>query len=470
MEVIQEIFNYISNLGSTVVVPIMIILIGLFVRLKPSRAIQAGLTVGVGLIGLNLVLGLITTSIGPVANLFVERFNLNLTTIDTGWASASALAFSTVVGAFIIPFILVINIILLALKATKTINIDIWNYWHYAFSGAVVYLLTDNIAFGFAAAAAHFVYSVIIADRTAAQVQDVMGLPGLSIPQGFAVTEVPVFAALGKLYDLVLPKRDDAEGADTSRIESSKVLTILKNPLFLGFIIGAVLGLAVGYDAPATLGLAMNTAALMFLLPRMVKVLMEGLRPISDQAKAFMSERYKGRQFFIGMDSAILLGHPTTVAVGLLLIPITLVLAMVLPWNTTLPLADLASTAYFVSMAAVLYNGKFGRSLVSGIVMMVIVLSIASFFAPQLTQFALDGGVEMPEGATQITGLSAGNIVALVLYGIGQFSWIGFGITCVLIVVMVIWHRNYLSKQESVEGGASTTEFVDAEQSSYIKK
>lgn len=469
MEAIQGIFTYISNLGSTVVVPIMIILIGLFVRLKPQRALQAGMTVGVGLIGLNLVLGLITTSIGPVANILVEKFGLNLTTIDTGWASASGLAFSTAVGAFIIPFILVVNIVLLALKATKTINIDIWNYWHYAFSGAVVYMLTDNIAFGFAAAAAHFVFSLVMADRTAAQVQDVMGLPGLSIPQGFAVTEVPVFAALGKLYDLVLPKHAADEGADTSRIENSKVLAVLKNPLFLGFIIGAALGIAVGYDVPAVLGLAMNTAALMFLLPRMVKVLMEGLMPISDQTKAFMSERYKGRQFFIGMDSAILLGHPTTVAVGLLLIPITLLLAMVLPWNTTLPLADLASTAYFVSMAAVLYNGRFGRSFVSGVVMMVIVLTIASFFAPQLTQFAMDGGTAMPDGATQITGLSAGNLVALALYGLGELSWIGFGITCVLIVAMVVWHRAYLAKQDAAEGGASTTEFKDAEQSSYLK-
>lgn len=448
----------------------MIALIGLFVRLKPSKAIQAGLTVGVGLIGLNLVLGLITTSIGPVASLFVERFGLSLTTIDTGWATASGLAFSTTVGAFIIPFILIVNIALLALKATKTINIDIWNYWHYAFSGAVVYMLTDNIAFGFAAAAAHFVFSLVVADRTAAQVQDVMGLPGLSIPQGFAVTEVPVFLALGKVYDLVLPKRDSARDADTSRIENSKLLAVLKNPLFLGFIIGAVLGIAVGYEVPAILALAMNTAALMFLLPRMVKVLMEGLVPISDQAKAYMSERFKGRQFFIGMDSAILLGHPTTVAVGLLLIPITLVLAMVLPWNTTLPLADLASTAYFVSMAAVLYNGKFGRSFVSGVVMMVIVLTIASFFAPQLTQFALDGGVAMPEGATQITGLSAGNLVAFVLYWLGELSWAGFGVTLVAIVAMVVWHRGYLAKQDGVEGGASTTEFIDADQSSYLKK
>ena len=469
MEAIQEVFSYISGLGSIVVVPLMIMIIGLVVRLKPAQAIQAGVTVGVGLIGLNLVLGLISTSIAPVANILVEKFGLNLTSIDTGWATAAGVAFSTTVGAFIIPFILVVNIVLLALKATKTINIDIWNYWHYAFSGAVVYLLSGNIAFAFAAAAAHCVFSLVMADRTAPQVQDVMGLPGLSIPQGFAVTEVPVFLALGKVYDAIRPAKQDAgesDGDALSKIENNPVLGVLKNPLFLGLIIGAGLGIAVGYGVPETCALAMNTAALMFLLPRMIKVLMEGLLPISDQTKKFMSERYHGQQFYIGMDSAILLGHPTTVAVGLLLIPITLVLAMVLPGNTTLPMADLASTAYFVSMAAVLYNGKFWRSFFSGVVMMAIVLLVASFFAPQLTQFALEGGTAMPEGAASITGLSAGNLVAFALYWLFELSWIGFAITVVLIVAMVVWHRAYLAKQDNLK----TTEFTDANQDTYLKK
>ena len=170
MEFIQEVFSYISSLGNYVLIPIIIMLIGLVIGLKPIRAIKAGVTVGIGFIGLDLVLGLVWSNISPVANLLVERFGLNLTTIDTGWGTAAGLAFSTTIGAFIIPFILIMNILLLTLKATKTINIDIWNYWHYAFSGAVVYLLTNNTIMGFVAAAFHLTYSVIIADRTAKSV------------------------------------------------------------------------------------------------------------------------------------------------------------------------------------------------------------------------------------------------------------------------------------------------------------
>ncbi|MEA5026094.1 MAG: PTS transporter subunit IIC [Erysipelotrichaceae bacterium] len=447
MELIQSVFSTISGLGNYIMIPIMIFIVGLLVRCKPEKALKAGLTVGIGLIGLDLVMGLVWTNISPVANLLVEKFGLELTTIDTGWATAAGLAFSTSIGAFIIPFILVVNIALLSIKATKTMNIDIWNYWHYAFSGAVVYLLTNNLIFGFTAAAVHCIVSLIIADRTASQVHKEMGLPGISIPQGFAVTEYPIFMALDRLYDLILPRSKAVEASTLEKVSSNKLLLILKDPIYLGLLIGSVLGFIVGYDVKSALTVGISMAALMFLLPRMVKVLMEGLLPISQAAKEHMSKRYQGQEIYIGMDSAVLLGHPTTLAVALLLIPITLVLAMILPGNTTLPLGDLAATAYFVSMASVIHKGKFGRVLISGTIMMGIVLLIASFFAPQLTQFAMAGAIAIPTGAAQITALSAGNLFALVLFWCFKLGWIGLALVLAATGVLVYLHRMYLAKQ-----------------------
>ena len=447
MEFIQSIFSTISGLGNYIMIPIMIFVVGLIVGCKLEKAVKAGLTVGIGLIGLDLVMGLVWTYISPVANLLVEKFGLNLTTIDTGWATAAGLAFSTSIGAFIIPFILVVNIAMLSIKATKTMNIDIWNYWHYAFSGAVVYLLTGNALFGFTAAGIHCIISLVIADRTAKQVHDVMGLPGISIPQGFAVTEYPVFMLLEKLYNKISPKSTNVKDSTLEKVSSNRILLILRDPIYLGLIIGTILGFVVGYDIKSALIVGISMSALMFLLPRMVKVLMEGLLPISQAARDHMSKKYQGQEIYIGMDSAVLLGHPTTLAVALLLIPITLVLAMILPGNTTLPLGDLAATAYFVSMASVIHNGKFGRVLLSGTIMMAIVLLVASFFAPQITQFAASGAVAIPAGAAQITALSAGNLFALILYWIFKLGWIGLVIGLALTAALVIYHRGYLAKQ-----------------------
>lgn len=123
MEIIREIFSYISGLGNYVMIPIMITLVGLIVRLKPVNAIRAGMTVGIGLIGMNMILNLLWTYISPVASTLVDMSNINLTTMDIGWTAAAGLAFSTVIGSFIIPFILLVNILMLITRCTRTINL-----------------------------------------------------------------------------------------------------------------------------------------------------------------------------------------------------------------------------------------------------------------------------------------------------------------------------------------------------------
>lgn len=50
--------------------------------------------------------------------------------------------------------------------------------------------------------------------------------------------------------------------------------------------------------------------------------------PISDGARKFFQKYFKGSEVYIGLDTAVTLGHPTTIAVGLLLIPIMLILTV----------------------------------------------------------------------------------------------------------------------------------------------
>jgi PTS system galactitol-specific IIC component len=142
---------------------------------------------------------------------------------------------------------------------------------------------------------------------------------------------------------------------------------------------------------------------------------MEGLTPLSEAAREFMQKRFSDREFYIGLDSAILIGHPITIAAAIIMIPITLLLAAILPGNNTLPAADLAATAFFIALVPPLTRGNFFRSLLYGTIIMIMVLYISSAFAPMLTEIAGDIGFEIPEGAVQITGLSGGNWIAWII-------------------------------------------------------
>lgn len=149
------------------------------------------------------MLNLIWNYVGPVTNILIDKFDLNLSVVDAGWAAAAGVAFATKVCAVIIPFIILVNLVALLFKWTKTVNIDIWNYWHFAFSGAVIMTLTGNFLYGLLGAAAHCLIALKFADVSAPKVQKELGLPGISIAQGFAITTVPVYMLLNKIYDKI---------------------------------------------------------------------------------------------------------------------------------------------------------------------------------------------------------------------------------------------------------------------------
>ena len=116
-------------LGPTIVLPILIFIFGLALGTEPRKAFNAGLTVGIGFIGLNLVIGLLGSNIGPAAQEMVKRFGLNLNTIDVGWPAASAISYGTLLGSLAIPVGIAVNLVLLFLGWTKTLMVDIWNFW-----------------------------------------------------------------------------------------------------------------------------------------------------------------------------------------------------------------------------------------------------------------------------------------------------------------------------------------------------
>ena len=162
-------------------------------------------------------------------------------------------------------------------------------------------------------------------------------------------------------------------------------------------------------------------AAVMLLVPRIIAIFMEGLTPLSEAGRQFMQKHFKGRDFYIGLDSAILIGHPITIAAAIVLIPITLFLAFVLPGNKVLPFADLAATAFFVCMVPPLTKGNLFRTILYGTFIMAAVLLLSSAFAPMITDIARESGVyAIPADATMISGLSNGNWIAWAIMELGK--------------------------------------------------
>lgn len=437
------VIDYFLSLGAVVFVPIVLILIGLVLGQGILKAIRSGIIVGIGFIGLNLAISLISNTLEPAVTEIVERFSFNLTVIDIGSGAAAGVAFSSLVGALIIPSVFILNVLLLLIGFTKTMNIDIFNYSHFAFTGAVVHLMTGSIVLGIGASLIQATWSLLSADYSAKKVQDAIGVEGISIPQGYAASTVPLFVLLDKIYDRIPFLRNSK--LDLSYLQGQ--IGMFGDPVIIGAALGLILALLAGYNFADGANLLMSVVAIMVLFPRMVKIIVEGLLPISESAKTFFNKRFKGKEVFIGLDSAITLGLPTTQIVGTMLIPITLVLAVVLPGNKVLPLGDLAFVAFFTCMATIIHKGNILKTIISGVINMVGVLYIASWFAPHFSKLAANSGATEVKGQT--TALWNGNVFDYVIAQAGGLGAIGLLILAILTIPLGLYVKKVTSVQKS---------------------
>lgn len=231
MDTVISFFQFIQGLGVSVVMPIVITILGLCFRTGVGKSIRAGLMVGVGFIGLNLVINsLLGTSLAPAVQAMVARFGLHLSVIDVGWPAAAAIAMGSTVGLIIIPLGLVVNIVMILTNTTQTVDVDIWDYWHFAFTGALSAILTNSMAIGIIVAVINMVIVMVLGDVTAPMVEASLDLPGVSLPHGFTTAYVPIALVVNKIIDLI----PGINKIDINMETAQKRFGVFGEPILLG--------------------------------------------------------------------------------------------------------------------------------------------------------------------------------------------------------------------------------------------
>jgi PTS system galactitol-specific IIC component len=130
------------------------------------------------------------------------------------------------------------------------------------------------------------------------------------------------------------------------------------------------------------------------------------LFPISEAARKWLSTRYPDRTFYIGLDCAVGVAQPSAIVVGVLLIPITLLLAAILPGNKLLPLADLAFLGFWVATPMAMFKNNIIRGVIFGTFAMAISLWMATSIAPLVTHLGVAAGTKLPEGTQYMSMLT----------------------------------------------------------------
>lgn len=450
----EEVFKYILGLGASVMMPILFTIIGVCIGMKFGKSLKSGLYVGVGFVGLGIVTALLTTNFeGPLKGIS-ELYHLQLKVFDMGWPAAAAVAYGAAVGALIIPICLGVNLLMLFTKCTRTINIDLWNYWHFAFIGAVAFYVTGgSFLWGYFAAIVCYIITLVMADRTAEKFQKHYDLSGISIPQPFCQSFTPFAIVISKALDKIpgFSKLDiDAEGL-------KKKFGVLGEPLVLGVIVGLLIGWAARLDIKNVLFLGVTMGAVMELIPRITSLFIDGLKPIAEKTQEVAKKRFGGMKVHIGMSPALVIGHPTTLVCSVILIPVILAIAVFLPGNRFLPLASLAGMFYLFPLILPYTKGNVVKSLIVGLVALVIGLYFVTDMASAFTLAANEvyktdptaSAAHIPDGFEGGALDFASSLIGYIIYGCVKYAkWVGMGVLTLVTLAMMLWNRHRIVAEE----------------------
>ncbi|CBA27455.1 galactitol-specific PTS transporter subunit IIC [Cronobacter turicensis] len=405
----SEIMRYILDLGPTVMLPVVIIIFSKLLGMKAGECFRSGLHIGIGFVGIGLVIGLMLDSIGPAAKAMAEHFEINLHVVDVGWPGSSPMTWASQIALVAIPIAILVNIAMLLTRMTRVVNVDIWNIWHMTFTGAMLHLATGSYWIGIVGVAAHAAFVYKLGDWFAKDTRDYFGLEGMAIPHGTSAYLGPIAV----LVDTLIDKIPGLNRIHFSADDVQKRFGPFGEPVTVGFVMGLVIGLLAGYDVKGVLQLAVKTAAVMLLMPRVIKPIMDGLTPIAKQARKRLQAKFGSQEFLIGLDPALLLGHTSVVSASLIFIPLTILIAVVVPGNQVLPFGDLATIGFFVAMAVAVHQGNLFRTLISGVIIMSMTLWIATQTIGLHTQLAANAGA-----------LKAGGLVASMDQGGSPVTWL----------------------------------------------
>lgn len=451
MELLQ---NILSSFGAAVVVPVMLFIVALFLKVKPKKAFQSALNAGIGLTGFNLIVNSFVPIVTPVINNMVEQTGVKLPVFDTGWQATSVIAYSTQVGVVFLVVGLVLQVALFLLRWTDVfMPSDMWNNYSFMVWGSMIYLITSNMALAMACMIVQNLYVMLLGEVIAKRWANYYNLPGTTLTAPHHVTSVPYAIIMNWILDKLGAGKINWDPATLK-----KKLGFLGEPITLGLFLGLLIGIMGnlnnltsldGWGSVFTMGLAVS--AVMAIFPRVASIFASAFTSLTNASKKTAKGSGKNREWMLSVNDAVGYGEPATLMTGLILIPIMVLLAMILPGNETLPLVDLIALPYMVEMIICVSKGNIFKGVISGIIWFTIGLYVCTLTAPYFTEVAAQVGVNIPEGAMMITsfGILYNPVMALIFLAFlsGNFLWMG--------IVIVIYFAMYILFKKNKQFGAS---------------
>lgn len=230
MEILTQIVNFFLGLGASVFVPFIMIIAGLIVRMKVKDAISSGITLAVAFTGMNLIISFMKDSLNPAAQAIMSATGMSFPVVDGGWTTMATISWSWPYAFLMFPLLIGINVLMILLNKTNTINADLWNVWLKIFTAVAVASITKSVILAFVVAAVQVVVELKSADANQHRIEKLTGIPGVTCTHTtltFCAVMYPIACLLKKI-----PGMDRKFDTETLRNKFGILLRIMCWDLF----------------------------------------------------------------------------------------------------------------------------------------------------------------------------------------------------------------------------------------------
>lgn len=453
MEFLKATIDLFFQFKAYVMLPIIIFIIAIIIRMPIKKAFLSVLKIGTGFAGIFIAFDFFVSNINPAVKALMIMRNIDLPILDVGWPPLAAITWASPIAHLSIPLIIIINVLMLTLNLTRTIYLDIWNYWHFAMLGALVLNASDSIILALIATALIAVYTIKMSDWAAPAVKREMDLDGITISPLSSVGLLPYAQFLDAIFDRI----PFIKKLNYNPQKSDKEASILSEPMVIGALVGLLLGVLAKYPVKETLELCVHIAAVMFILPQCGALIGKGMGDVSLTLRKAVQNRFPHKDnLLVALDSGILMHNKSILTSGIILMPIAIFLALIVKGNKTLPLGDLVALISQVSVMVLIFRGNVFRTILGGIPLVISYLLISTHLAPLITRLSKEVGTVMIDN-TLITSLTdGGNPIRFWVLQMFKGNLIAFLLIPLFVIMLIISYRRY--KQECLS--TSSTPYI----------
>lgn len=395
IEFANTIFQPLIDLGAPAMMFILLTIMALLMGIKFSKALEGGLKLAVALVGIGLVIDILTGSFAPALQDFVASTGIYLPIIDVGWAPLATITWGSAYTLFFLMILVIVNLVLLYLNKTDTLDVDIFNFWHLSIIGLLVMYYSDNLLIATLLVIFLGVLKFFNSDLMKPTFNDLLDMPDSNPTTTTHLNFMlnPLIMLVDTIIEKLFPFIDKY---DFDAAELNSKIGFWGSKFAIGAYLGVFVGILGQQEVVDIFQLAFIGAASLELFSIVGTWFIDAMEPLSQGITDFMNKRLGGRQVLIGIDWPFLAARPEMWAAANVIAPIMLLLALILPGNQILPLGGIIAIGLTPALLVVC-RGKLIRMILIGSLVIPVFLWSGTAIAPFVTNVAQSVGAT-PQG------------------------------------------------------------------------